>query len=151
MRIFYFSRIDIGVNDASTRHVFETCKQFVSMGHETLLFVPNMGSNRQLPGVSIIQVPVLIRKSAFTYFSFHAFLFLYLLFHCLKNKPDAVYTRQQTSDRNLFRFQHSMIHVISFMSRLYPAGCLEEVFVKVLYAVIFDFIKIIGCFKYRRM
>lgn len=95
MRIFYFARIDIGVDDANTRHVFETCRQFASIGHETLLFVPDMGAHRELPGVSIIKVPVLIRKSAVSYFTFHAFLFFYLLYHCLKNKPDAVYTRHQ--------------------------------------------------------
>ena len=96
MRIFYFARIDIEANDAGARHVLETCKQFASIGHEIFLFIPDLGSNLKLSGVSIIQVPVIVRKPAFTYFSFHAVLFLYLLYHCLTNKPDAVYTRQQT-------------------------------------------------------
>lgn len=114
MRIFYFARIDIGGDDAGTRHVSETCKQFASMGHETLLFVPNMGTERQLPGVSIVQVPVLFRKSSVSYFTFHAFLFLYLLFHCLTNKPDAVYTRLQPLEwwatwlKIIFRFRYGI-------------------------------------------
>jgi len=114
MRIFYFARIDIGRDDAGTRHVFDTCKQFASMGHEILLFVPNLGAKRQLPGVSIVQVPVLFRKSFVTYFTFHFFLFFYLLGHCLKNKPDAVYTRQQPLEwwatwlKIVFRFRYGI-------------------------------------------
>lgn len=95
MRIFYFARINIGLDDANTRHVFATCRQFAAIGHETVLFVPDLGERRELPGVSIVPVPVLIRRPAFTYFSFHAFLFLYLFYYCLFNKPDAVYTRHQ--------------------------------------------------------
>ena len=70
MQIFYFSRIDIEVNDVGARHVLETCKQFASIGHETFLFIPDLGSNLKFSGVSIIQVPVFVRKPAFTYFSF---------------------------------------------------------------------------------
>jgi len=114
MRIFYFARIDIEANDAGARHVLETCKQFASIGHETFLFIPDLGSNLKLPGISIIQVPVIVRKPAFTYFSFHAVLFLYLLYHCLTNKPDAVYTRQQTLEwwatwlKVIFRFRYAI-------------------------------------------
>ncbi len=114
MRIFYFARIDIGGDDAGTRHVFETCKQFASMGHETLLFVPDLGSKRELSGVSIVQVPVLFRNSYVTYFTFHAFLFLYLFYLCLTNKPDAIYTRQQTLEwwatwlKIVFGFRYGM-------------------------------------------
>jgi glycosyltransferase involved in cell wall biosynthesis len=112
MRIFYFARIDIGSDDANTRHVFEVCKQFGSIGHETLLFVPDMKASRKLPGVSIIQVPVLIRNPAVTYFSFHALLFFYLLYYCLSNKPDVVYTRHQTLEwwatwlKVIFKFRY---------------------------------------------
>jgi glycosyltransferase involved in cell wall biosynthesis len=114
MRIFYFARIDVEGNDAGTRHVFETCKQFASIGHETILFVPDLGTTRKLPGVSIVKVPVFIRKPAFTYFSFHAILFFYLLYHCLINKPDVVYTRQQTLEwwatwlKVIFRFRYAI-------------------------------------------
>jgi glycosyltransferase involved in cell wall biosynthesis len=114
MRIFYFARIDIEADDAGARHVLETCKQFASMGHETFLFVPNLGITRKLPGVSIVKVPVFIRKPAFTYFSFHAILFFYLLYHCLTNKPDVVYTRQQTLEwwatwlKVIFRFRYAI-------------------------------------------
>jgi len=114
MRIFYFARIDIEANDAGARHVLETCKQFSAIGHETLLFVPDLGSTRKLPGVKIIQVPILLRKPAFTYFSFHAVLFFYLLYHCLKNKPDAVYTRLQPLEwwatwlKIIFRFRYAI-------------------------------------------
>jgi glycosyltransferase involved in cell wall biosynthesis len=114
MRIFYFARIDIEANDAGARHVFETCKQFASFGHETFLFIPDLGSNLKLSGVSIIQVPVFVRKPAFTYFSFHAVLFFYLLYHCLTNKPDVVYTRQQTLEwwatwlKVIFRFRYAI-------------------------------------------
>ncbi len=114
MRIFYFARIDIEANDAGARHVLETCKQFASIGHETFLFIPDLGTTRKLPGVSIVKVPVFIRKPAFTYFSFHAVLFFYLLYHCLTNKPDAVYTRQQTLEwwatwlKLVFRFRYAI-------------------------------------------
>ncbi len=114
MRIFYFARIDIDANDAGARHVLETCKQFASIGHETFLFIPDLGTTRKLPGVSIVKVPVFIRKPAFTYFSFHAVLFFYLLYHCLTNKPDAVYTRQQTLEwwatwlKVIFRFRYAI-------------------------------------------
>jgi len=69
-KIFYFPRIDIEVNDMGARHVLETCKQFASFGHETFLFIPDLGSNLKLSGVSIIQVSVFVRKPAFTCFSF---------------------------------------------------------------------------------
>lgn len=114
MRIFYFARINVEGDDAGTRHVFETCKQFASLGHETFLFIPDLGTTRKLPGVSIIQVPVFIRNSAFNYFSFHAVLFFYLLCYCLTNKPDAVYTRQQTLEwwatwlKVIFRFRYAI-------------------------------------------
>ncbi len=114
MRIFYFARIDIGANDAGARHVFETCKQFASIGHEIFLFIPNLGATLKLPGVSIVRVPVFNRKPAFTFFSFHAVLFFYLLYHCLTNKPDAVYTRQQTLEwwatwlKVIFRFRYAI-------------------------------------------
>ncbi|MFT4577890.1 MAG: glycosyltransferase involved in cell wall biosynthesis [Nitrospinales bacterium] len=114
MRIFYFARIDIEGNDAGARHVLETCKQFASNGHETVLFIPDLGATRKIPGVSIVKVPVLIRNPAFTYFSFHAVLFLYLLYYCLTNKPDAIYTRQQSLEwwatwlKVIFRFRYAI-------------------------------------------
>lgn len=95
MRIFYFARINISIEDAGTRHVFEFCRQFARMGHEVVLFVPDLGVRRPLDGVSFVHVPVLVRKPAFTFFSFHVFLFFFFLYHYFKRRPDVVYTRHQ--------------------------------------------------------
>lgn len=95
MRIYYFARIDISVEDASTRHVFEFCRHFARLGHQVDLFVPDMGGRRELAGVSFIHVPVLIRKPAVTFFSFYFFLFFSFLRNYFKAKPDVVYTRHQ--------------------------------------------------------
>jgi hypothetical protein len=54
MKIFYLARINTATEDASTRHVFEFCRQFARMGHEVVLFVPNLGEKRELPGVRLI-------------------------------------------------------------------------------------------------
>jgi glycosyltransferase involved in cell wall biosynthesis len=98
MKIFYLARIDTATEDASTRHVFEFCRQFARMGHEVVLFVPNLGEKRKLPGVRLIHVPVICKKSAVTFFSFYLSLFFILSFHCLKFRPDVVYTRIQTME-----------------------------------------------------
>lgn len=95
MRIFYFARIDISLEDAGTRHVFEVCRQFARSGHEVFLFVPDLGHRRPLEGVTFVHVPVAIRKSSFTFFSFYFFLFFYFLYYYFRFKPDVVYTRHQ--------------------------------------------------------
>ena len=58
MKIFYLARINIATEDASTRHVFEFCRQFAGMGHEVILFVPDLGERRELEGVRFVHVPV---------------------------------------------------------------------------------------------
>ncbi len=95
MRIFYFARIDLSVEDASARHVLEFCRQFARSGHEVFLFVPGLGHRRALEGVTFVHVPVAIRKSAVTFFSFYFFLFFYFLYYYFRRKPDVVYTRHQ--------------------------------------------------------
>ncbi len=112
MRIFYLARIDTATEDASTRHVFEFCRQFARMGHEVVLFVPNLGRKRELAGVRIVHVPVGINKSSVTFFSFYLSLFFILLFGCLISRPDVVYTRLQTMEwmatllKWIFRFKY---------------------------------------------
>ena len=98
MKVFYLARINTATEDASTRHVFEFCRQFARMGHEVVLFVPNLGGKRELPGVQFVHVPVVSRKSAVTFFSFYLNLFFILSFHCLKSRPDVLYTRIQTME-----------------------------------------------------
>lgn len=95
MRIFYLSRINVGIEDASVRHVWEFCHQFVKLGHQVTLFVPDMGSRKALAGVSIVHIPVLIRKSSITFFSFYFLLSFFFVYHCLKSRPDLIYTRHQ--------------------------------------------------------
>jgi len=98
MKIFYLARINTATEDASTRHVFEFCRQFARMGHEVDLFVPSLGEKRELPGVRIVHVPVVFKNSAATFFSFYLSLFFILSFHCLKSRPDVLYTRLQTME-----------------------------------------------------
>ncbi len=95
MRIFYFARIDIAYMDASSRHVTEFCKQFVKLGHDVTLFVPDMGARPQHEGFRTVYVPVGWRHPAVTFFSFYLFLFFYFLAHYWKTRPDVVYTRHQ--------------------------------------------------------
>ncbi len=45
MKVFYLARINTDTEDATTRRVFEFCRQFSRMGHEVVLFVPNLGMN----------------------------------------------------------------------------------------------------------
>ena len=71
---------------------------FARMGHEVVLFVPNLGGKRELPGVQFVHVPVISKKSAVTFFSFYLSLFFILAFHCLKSPPDVLYTRIQTME-----------------------------------------------------
>ena len=95
MKIFYLSRINIGIEDAGTRHVWEFCRHFSRLGHDITLFVPNMGSERPLEGVSIIQIPSPVKKTFVTFFSFYFILAFYFIYHCIKKRPDVVYTRHQ--------------------------------------------------------
>ena len=95
MKIFYVSRINVGVEDAGTRHVWEFCRQFARLGHEVTLFIPDMGHKRPLEGVSIIQIPSPVKKSSATFFSFYFILAFFFIYHCLKNRPDVLYTRHQ--------------------------------------------------------
>lgn len=112
MKVFYLARINTATEDASTRHVFEFCRQFSRMGHEVVLFVPNLGRKRELEGVRLVYVPVGFRKPGVTFFSFYLSLFFILLFYCLKSRPDVVYTRLQTMEwmatllKCVFRFKY---------------------------------------------
>ena len=98
MKIFYLSRINTATEDASTRHVFEFCRQFARLGHEVVLFVPDLGERRDLEGVRIVHVPVVSKKSGVTFFSFYLSLVFILPWHCLKSCPDILYTRLQTME-----------------------------------------------------
>ncbi len=98
MKIFYLARINTATEDASTRHVFEFCRQFARMGHEVVLFVPDLGERRELEGVRFVHVPVIFKKSGVTFFSFYLSLFFILPWHCLKSRPDVLYTRLQTME-----------------------------------------------------
>ena len=95
MKIFYLSRINIGIEDAGTRHVWEFCRHFSRLGHDITLFVPNMGNERPLEGVSIVQIPSPIERTFVTFFSFYFILAFYFIYHCIKKRPDVVYTRHQ--------------------------------------------------------
>jgi glycosyltransferase involved in cell wall biosynthesis len=95
MKIFYLSRINIGIEDAGTRHVWEFCRNFSKLGHDVTLFVPNMGSERDLEGVSIVQIPSPVKKTFITFFTFYFILAFLFIFHCIKKRPDVVYTRHQ--------------------------------------------------------
>ena len=95
MKIFYLSRINVGVEDAGTRHVWEFCRQFSRLGHKVTLFIPDMGHKRQLEGVSIVYIPSPIKKSFATFFTFYFFLIFFFIYHCLKKRPDVIYTRHQ--------------------------------------------------------
>ena len=112
MKIFYLSRINTATEDASTRHVFEFCRQFARMGHEVVLFVPDLGVRRELEGVRFVHVPVISKKSAVTFFSFYLSLLFILPWHCLKSRPDVLYTRLQTMEwmatllKCVFRFKY---------------------------------------------
>jgi len=112
MKIFYLARINTATEDASTRHVFEFCRQFARMGHEVVLFVPGLGERRELEGVRFVHVPVVSRKSRATFFSFYLSLFFILSWHCLKSRPDVLYTRLQTMEwmatllKCVFRFKY---------------------------------------------
>lgn len=77
MKIFYLARINTATEDASTRHVFEFCRQFARMGHQVTLFVPDMGSKRTLEGVRMVPIPA-GSSSKLTFFTFYALLFIYL-------------------------------------------------------------------------
>ena len=112
MKVFYLARINTATEDASTRHVFEFCRQFARMGHEVTLFVPNLGERRELEGVRFVHVPVILKNSAVTFFSFYLSLFFVLSWHCLKSRPDILYTRLQTMEwipallKHVFRFKY---------------------------------------------
>lgn len=112
MKIFYLARINTATEDASTRHVFEFCRQFARLGHEMVLFVPGLGEKRELEGVRFVHVPVVFRKPGVTFFSFYLSLFFILSWHCLKSRPDVLYTRLQTMEwmatllKCVFRFKY---------------------------------------------
>ena len=95
MKIFYLSRINIGIEDAGTRHVWEFCRHFSRLGHDITLFVPDMGNKRSLDGVSIVQIPSPIKRSFVTFFTFYFILAFFFIYHCIKKRPDVVYTRHQ--------------------------------------------------------
>ena len=95
MKIFYLSRINTATEDASTRHVFEFCRQFARLGHEVVLFVPDLGERRELEGVRFVHVPVGIKKKSATYLLFYLSLFFLLPFYLVKIRPQVVYTRHQ--------------------------------------------------------
>jgi len=95
MKIFYLARINVATEDASTRHVFEFCRHFAQLGHEVTLFVPDMGFRRNLEGVRLEYIPVGIRQSAVTYFSFYLSLLFFLAIRIQREKPDVIYTRHQ--------------------------------------------------------
>ena len=98
MKVFYLARIDTATEDASTRHVFEFCRQFARMKHEVTLFVPNSGDTQELQGVRFVRVPVFCTKSGVTFFSFYLSLLCLLPYYCLKFRPDILYTRLQTME-----------------------------------------------------
>ena len=95
MRVFYFARVDGAGEEAGARHVFEFCRHFAALGHAVTLFLPDLGKRRALEGVSLVYVPVLIRRPAFTFFSFYFILFFFFIYNYIKSRPDVVYTRYQ--------------------------------------------------------
>jgi len=94
MKIFYLARINIATQDATTRHVFEFCRQFARLGHQVTLFVPAMGAVRTLEGVRMVYVPA-GKKPAITFLLFYVLLFFYLPWYFIKIRPQVVYTWQQ--------------------------------------------------------
>ncbi|MDH5762869.1 MAG: glycosyltransferase family 4 protein [Nitrospinota bacterium] len=112
MQIFYLARINIATEDASTRHVFEFCRQFARLGHQVTLFVPDLGKRGELEGVQFVHVPVILKNSGVTFFSFYLSLFFVLSWHCLQSQPDILYTRLQSMEwmatilKSIFRFKY---------------------------------------------
>ena len=92
MNIFHVANIDLSVEGATTRHVFEVCENLIKLGHKVTLFVPNRGKYRYETPVQIIKIP--IPKVPFSLpFLFQIGLFFYLMSFSLRSKPDIIYTR----------------------------------------------------------
>ncbi|NIQ02768.1 MAG: glycosyltransferase [Nitrospinaceae bacterium] len=98
MKVFYLARIDTANEDASTRHVFEFCREFARLGHQVTLLVPDMGHRSELPGVKLVYIPVGIRKPALTFLSFYLALFFILPFVFIRHRPEIVYSRLQAME-----------------------------------------------------
>lgn len=95
MNIFYVANVDLSIEGATTRHVFEVCENLIKFGHKVTLFVPNRGKYQYETPVQIIKIPI-PKAPLFFPFLFQIGLFFYLMSFSLRCKPDIIYTRSTT-------------------------------------------------------
>ena len=93
MRIFYTCYNNLSRQAGDVRHIMEIAENLKRLGHEILVFAPWLGEYRQRNQVQIVYVP-LVNMPILNILSYSLFLFFYLIFHSLKEKPDIVYSRQ---------------------------------------------------------
>ena len=95
MNIAYIARLNLAVSDASTAHVFEFCRQFARLGHRITLFVPDMGVHPEFPGVSLVFVPIGLRRPWASFALFYLVLLVVFPWYWWRRKFELVYTRHQ--------------------------------------------------------
>lgn len=93
MRIFYICFEDLGIQAAWTTHIREVTENLKKLGHNVILFAPNIGRSLFQSDVRLVSVPILDIKLIREY-TYYLFLTAYLLYYHLKNRADILYVRE---------------------------------------------------------
>lgn len=98
MKIFITALSDLSLSKGNVTHILEVVGQLTRMGHDITLFVPKYGLYKgELPFrvvyVPLVQIPVRGLRFFSDLISFQIALFFCLIRLCLKQKPDAIYSR----------------------------------------------------------
>ncbi len=98
MKIFITALSDLSLSKGNVTHILEVVGQLTRMGHDITLFVPKYGLHKgKLPFrvvyVPLVQIPVRGLRFFSGLVSFQITLFFCLFRLCIKQKPDAIYSR----------------------------------------------------------
>jgi len=95
VKIVYLAIIDVTAEAAQTRHVFEVCENWIMLGHQVTLFVPDVPENpSQILCTKVVKVKTFgLKPGFFLTLVYNLAVVLYLLRHKILNGIDVVYTR----------------------------------------------------------
>lgn len=94
MRIYYISAVDLSNYDAQRTHVLEVVSEMKKFSVDVTLFTPLFSKTRERFNFNHFFLPVFFKNSKIKFFEYEISLFIFLLWHVLKKRPDIIYIRK---------------------------------------------------------
>ena len=94
LKIYYICAVDLSNFDAQRTHILEVISEMQTLGNDVMLLLPRFQSTIENFPFNICPINVLLKSSKLKFVEYEIRLFFVLLWRCLRNRPDVLFTRK---------------------------------------------------------